>query len=155
VSSAARLTIAVAEGGWGTVECAVLQSGNAPAESFLEKDCEEIREKGKDQPQSTARARFMLLFQQMADHGRLSRKRFSKEMGRLFAFKHEVRNIQIRFPCIQDSNRWILTHGFRKPGAQSGLGDWPQSEVTRANTIANEYDSRKRQLGSKAIREKR
>lgn len=45
----ARLTEVVAEGDWGTVECVVLQSGKVPAREFLEKECEEIREKGKTQ----------------------------------------------------------------------------------------------------------
>jgi len=130
-------------------------SGNVPAEDFLEKDCQYIREKTKDVPEATARARFMVLFQNMANYGRIQPKRFESEMGRLWAFKHEVRNIQIRFPCFQDGNRWILTHGFKKPGAKRGLGHWPQHEIDRANEIAKVYDSRKLQLGATAKRVKR
>jgi hypothetical protein len=87
----------------------------------------------------------MVLFQQMADYGRLSWKRFKSEMRDLYAFRHEVRNLQIRFPCFQDGNRWLLTHGFVKPGAKRGLGDWPEQEVKRAREIAAEYWHRKRQ----------
>jgi hypothetical protein len=133
----------VAQGRWGTVECAVRLSGEAPAQQFLEGDCQNIREKGKNKPEATARARFMVLFQQMADSGSVSPKRFKKEMDRLFAFRHEVRNIQIRFPCFPDSSKWILTHGFAKPGARKGLGSWPDNEVRRALDIMAEYLQRK------------
>ncbi len=78
-----RLTEVVAEGSWGTVECAVRANGDSPAKTFLEIDLENVREKGKDEPQATARARFMVLFQQMANYGRVSAKRFGKEMGNL------------------------------------------------------------------------
>lgn len=135
----------MARGRWGTVECAVRRGGDSPAESFLTSDLESIREKGEDQPEATARARFMFLFQQMADNGRISGKRFKKEMGKLFGFKHEVRNLQIRFPCFQDGNRWILTHGFVKPGAQKKKGKWPESEITRAKEIMAEYFQRKKE----------
>src|SRR5207302_8687416 len=90
-----------------------------------------------------ALARFLVLFQQMAEHGQVASKRFGKEMGQLYAFKHEVRKVQIRFPCFQDGNRWILTHGFFKPGAQKKRGTWPESEVTRAAQIRSEYFQRK------------
>lgn len=112
---------------------------------FLENDCERIREKGKNEPRATARGRFAVLFQAMADDGRISPKRFKSEQGRLFAFSHEVRNVQIRFPCFQDGNHWIITHGFQKPGAKKGLGKWPESEVQRAEKIMNEYHQRKSQ----------
>jgi hypothetical protein len=143
VSSRAPLTEFVAKGRWGTVEYAVRPSGEAPAKDFFEKDCEEIREKGKNEPLATASARFAVLFQQMADYGRVSPKRFKSEMGRLFAFRNEVRNVQIRFPCFQDGNRWILTHGFIKPGARKGQGQWPENEVQHANDTMNEYFQRK------------
>jgi hypothetical protein len=135
----------VAKGAWGTVECAVRPNGHAPAEEFLNTELENVREKGKYEPLATARARFLVLFDQMADHGRLSGKRFSKEMGQLYAFKHEVRNVQIRFPCFQDGKRWILTHGFFKPGAQKKKGKWPASEVARAEEIMSEYFQRKKE----------
>jgi hypothetical protein len=145
VTSAARITEVVARGRWGTVEYAVLASGQMPAREFLENDCERVREKGKNEPQATAHARFLMLFQQMADNGSLAAKRFKSEQGKLFAFSHEVKKVQIRFPCFQDGNRWILTHGFLKPGAKKGLGKWPQSEVERAERTMNEYFRRKSQ----------
>ncbi len=146
MSIIARITELVAEGNWGTVRCVVLQNGEIPAKEFLENECEAIREKGKNDPQSTAHARFLLLFQVMAEYGWVAPKRFKKEMGALYAFKHEVKNIQIRFPCFQDGNHWLLTHGFIKPGAQRGKGKWPESEVRRANQIEAEYYQRKKQL---------
>ena len=144
VANVAPPTVVVARGAWGTVECAVRPNGDAPAAKFLNTDLENLREKGKDEPQATARARFLVLFQQMADCGRVGTgKRFSKEMGQLYAFKHEVRHVQIRFPCFQDRNRWILTHGFLKPGAQKKKGKWPASEVARAEQIMSEYFQRR------------
>jgi hypothetical protein len=136
------LTILAARGAAGTVEFAVLRAGKCPAQEFFELDCENIREGGKDEPETTARARFAFLFQQIANHGNLSPKRFKKEMGDFFAFRHEVRNIQIRFPCFRDGTRWIVTHGFRKPGARRGLGAWPKSEVDRAKEIRAQYLAR-------------
>ena len=152
MSSIAPLTDVVAEGRWGTVECAVRPSGRSPAKDFFEKDCERIREKGKEQPEATARARFAVLFQQMANYGNVSGKRFKKEMGRLYAFRHEVGNQQIRFPCFQDGNRWILTHGFIKPGAKRGKGKWPESEIRRAEEIMAEYLQRKKEAEEAARR---
>ena len=70
-----RITEIVARGSWGTVECAVRQSGEIPAKDFLANEL-----------QGEACARFMHLFQQMADYGRISPKRFKSEMGKLFAF---------------------------------------------------------------------
>jgi hypothetical protein len=131
----------VAEGAWGTVECIVTSPGVAPAERFLE-ELELVREGPKSKPESTAKAKFLVLFDQMAQYGRVSPKRFGREMGGLWAFKHEVCNIQIRFPCFQDGRRWLLTHGFKKPGAKKGLGKWPRSEIERATQIIAEYKTR-------------
>lgn len=132
------------------MECAVRLSGESPARDFLEQTLEEVREKGKDQPQATARARFMVLFQQMADYGNVQAKRLGPEMDSLYAFKHEVKKIQIRFPCFQDGDKWILTHGFMKPGAKKGLGNWPPAEVARAQEIRGEYYQRKNALSAAA-----
>lgn len=144
MSEPVPLTRAVASGAWGAVECAVRASGKSPAHDFLLQDLVAINEKSKDDPAGTAYARFLVLFQTMANYGRVSGKRFGKEMGSLFGFKHEVRKVQIRFPCFPDGNRWILTHGFIKPGAQKKLGEWPASEVKRANEIMIEYFERKK-----------
>jgi hypothetical protein len=141
MSSLNPLTEVVAEGSACTVECVVRTSGDAPAREFLE-ELEGLTEKGKDRPDSSACARFMVLFQQMANYGHVSSKRFSKEMGDLYAFKHEVRNRQIRFPCFQDGSKWILTHGFFKPGARKKLGQWPAAEIKRAQEM-REYFARK------------
>jgi hypothetical protein len=144
MSTVARPTHVIANGAWGSVEFVVLRSGKIPAKEFFDNDCKEIREKGADEPAATAQARFAFLFQQMANYGpkEMPKKRFSKEMGKLWAFRHEVSNIQIRFPCFQDGNAWIVTHGFVKPGGKKGLGKWPESEVFRAEGIEAEYRSR-------------
>jgi hypothetical protein len=128
----------VAKPGVCSVEAVVLDSGHCPAAEFLD-EIESIREGAKSKPSSSAKARFLYLFQQMADYGRVSPKRFGPEMEGLFAFKHEVRNIQIRFPCFQDGNKWVLTSGFKKPGAKKGLGQWPESEVRKAKEIMAHY----------------
>ena len=140
------LTVVAAKGRACTVEFAIRRSGDCPGQDFFEDDCERIREGSKAKPGSTARARFGFLFQQMANSGQLSPKRFYKEMGKLFAFAHEVRNIQIRFPCFQGGEKWIVTHGFAKPGAQRGLGRWPDSEVNKAEEVMAEYFLRKQAL---------
>jgi hypothetical protein len=126
-------------GGWGTVEFVVRANGKSPSRDFLD-HLESVREKSaRERPDANGKARFVFLFQQMANSGHLSAKRFSPEMGKLFAFRHEVRKIQFRFPCFLVGNRWLLTHGFQKPGAQKKRGDWPQSEIDRANEIMHEY----------------
>jgi hypothetical protein len=114
------------------VEFAVLVSGSVPAKEFLEEELNDA-----------ARAKFLVLFQQMADYGRVSPKRFKSEMKKLCAFRHEIGNRQIRFPCFRDEQSWILTHGFFKPGAKNGLGKWPQSEIDRAERIMDDYWQRK------------
>lgn len=137
------LTIVIARGRACSVEFAVRESGACPGRHFWEVDCEAIHEGSKRKPKPTARAKFAVLFQEMADNGAISPKRFKKEMGTFFAFSHEVRNIQLRFPCFQDGTKWIVTSGFPKPGAQSGLGKWPDSEIKKAEEIKAEYFSRK------------
>jgi hypothetical protein len=143
VAGPAPPTELLAQGAWGSVEAVVLASGHCPALSFLETECELIREKGKTQPEATAHARMNVLFQHMANYGRLSAKRFKPERDQFMAFSHEVANVQVRFPCFRDGNRWVLTHGFRKPGAKKGRGTWPETEVRRANEIRAEYLRRK------------
>jgi len=128
------------------VAFAVKESGSCPGREFFEGECEQIREGGKHKPEATARGRFAVLFQQMANYGNVSPKRFKKEMGALFAFSHEVANTQIRFPCFQDGVKWIVTHGFCKPGAKKGRGQWPDSEVKRAEEIMAEYFRRKQSI---------
>jgi hypothetical protein len=147
VATSARLTEIVAQGSWGAVEAVILESGTIPALEFLNEELEDVREGKKGDEQSSAKARFMVLFQQMANYGQLSPKRFKTEMEGLCAFRHEVKNVQIRFPCFRDGNRWILTHGFIKPGAKGGLGKWPKTEIERAKAIRDDYFRRKLKLG--------
>ena len=127
MATVARLTEIVAKGQWGSVEYAVLVSRKVPAKKFF--DGKRLTERD--------RAKFVQLFLQMAEHGEVSYKRFKREMGNLFAFRHETSKKQIRFPCFQDGNRWILTHGFIEKGG------WPQNEIDRANVIEAEYWKRK------------
>jgi hypothetical protein len=142
---ARKLTVVVAEGAWGTVECVVRPSGESPARDFLEADLEALREGGKRKPLATAKARFMVLFQMMANYGEIQGERFKSEMDGLCAFRHEVKNVQIRFPCFRDGNKWILTHGFTKK-AKKGSGAWPESEVDRAEQIRGEYNAKKAKM---------
>lgn len=124
----ARYTVIAASGDWGSVEFAVRLSGRIPGKEFL---TENLDAKGQ--------AKFNHLFHQMAATGRLRDNRFRPEAEHFFAFSHEVRNVQIRFPCFNDGRRWIVTHGFAKQGAQKGRGKWRQSEIDRAIEIQAEY----------------
>jgi hypothetical protein len=136
----------IARGTRCNVECAVLVSGDAPAKDFLENELRNLKLKGKQQPNANAEAKLLRLFWDMAMRGRVLGKHFGPEAGKLYGFKHEVMKKLIRFPCFSDGNKWILTHGFYKPGAQSGKGKWPEREIDRANTIMSVYYGRKQQL---------
>ncbi|MBC8218456.1 MAG: hypothetical protein H8E73_08330 [Planctomycetes bacterium] len=121
--------LVVPEGPWGTVEFAIRTSGKMPAQKFL-------RDLGDDA------ARAMALFREMVEYGRvLNSVRFSQEAGKIYAFKHRLakKNRQVRWPCFQIGNRWLLTHGFFKPGAQRGRGKWPREELQRALQIKREH----------------
>jgi Phage derived protein Gp49-like (DUF891) len=131
-------TVLLAKPGVRSVEAVALDNGRCPAEDFLD-EIEALREGPKSKPNSSAKARFLFLFQQMSDYGQISPKRFYSEMGDFWTFAHEVKNVQIRFPCFRDGNKWIVTHGFKKPGAQKGLGKWPESEVKRAEELMALY----------------
>lgn len=119
----------VTRGEWGTVEFAMRANGKFPAEEFL------------DGLSPADRAIFIDLFQQMADFGHTHNpSRFSHERGKIYGFKAKARsNKLIRFACFQRSNRWILTHGFFKPGAQKGRGAWPPEELDKADRIMSEH----------------
>jgi hypothetical protein len=140
------LTKTIARGAWGTVEAVILDSGRCPADEFLQGELDGIREGKKGEEASSAKARFLVLFQIMANCGRVSPKRHKSEMAGLWAFRHEVKNQQIRFPCFQDGKRWILTHGFVKK-AKKGLGQWPKQEEERAKQYRDEYHRRKLKSG--------
>jgi hypothetical protein len=139
------LTVVIVEGKSCSVEFAVRTNGSCPGREFFEGECKEIREGPKTKPESSAHDKFMLLFQQMSEHENLSPKRFKKEKGKFFAFSHEVKNIQIRFACFLDGSRWVITHGFCKPGSKKGLGKWPEAQNMRAEEIRDEYFIRKKQ----------
>lgn len=111
----------------------MLSSGRKPALEFIEEQRPEVQ------------APFLVLFQHMANYGAVQAKRFKKEMGKLYAFRHEIGKRQIRFPCFLDGNRWIITHGFVKPGSK-GMGKWPPDQVNRAERIQAEYWERKRAI---------
>jgi hypothetical protein len=118
-----------ASGAWGTVEFAVRPNGKSPAEAFL------------DESPIPDRAIFVDLFQQMADFGHTHNpSRFSPERRRVYGFKAKGKsNKLIRLACFQISNRWILTHGFFKRGAQRGKGPWPPEELDKADRIMSEH----------------
>lgn len=122
-----------------------MQDGKIPAVADLGV-FEQLRFKGKDKPDQNAKAKFMALFRQMAQLGSVSPKRFAKEMDGFYAFTVEMNKIQLRIVCFQEGNRWLLTHGFQKPGAQRKLGQWPAGEIRRAKNIRAEYLSRKSKL---------
>jgi hypothetical protein len=135
VAKSAPLTVELAGGTWGTVECVAEPNGHAPAVEFLSGEPPVVQ------------ARFLVLFQQMANYGSVQAKRFKKEMGDFSAFRHEINNLQYRFPCFRDGNKWIITHGFIKPGARNKkLGEWPVQQVERAERIQREHQTRKRAL---------
>jgi transcriptional regulator with XRE-family HTH domain len=116
--------IIVANGNWGTVECAVLSGNKSPASEFLnalkrdtnyEKDWEKIRS---------------LLFR-MACNGKIfDDRKFKHEDGPIWAFK----SFQIRLPCFQFQRRWIITHGFFKKEDK-----WQSRQLDRAKRIMNEF----------------
>ncbi len=125
----ARLTETAAKGPCGTVEFAVREAGSVPAQKFWDKLPKKVQ------------AKFVVLFRQMVDQGKVSAKRFKSEMEGLSAFRTEINKKQYRFPCFQDSSdgsRWIITHGFVEKGG------WPQNEIDRAKDIRAEYEQRKR-----------
>lgn len=135
----------VASGVWGTVACVVRRNGNTPALEFLTTVCRGINEKGKDQPQSTAEAVFMQLFDRMANSGILLSASFKHEKGALRTFRHKVKNQQIRFPCFQDGSSWLLTHGFVKK-----TQEWEESQFRRAGELMVEYGERKKEAAPKS-----
>ena len=115
--------------------CVVLPPDCPAADAFLDGEPKKIR------------AKFAVLFQQMANFGTegMQPKRFKKEMGDFFAFRHEINNLLYRFPCFRDGTAWVITHGFIKPGARNGkLGEWPPQQVARAESIRHSYLDRKK-----------
>ena len=126
-----------------SVYAAVRENGKCPAGDFLLNDLKLIKVKDPEDPVATATDVMFGLFDDMAREGTLRDKNFGKEPGKLWAFKAEVNNKLIRFPCFRDGANLILTHGFFKHGAQKGKGKWRQEEIDRANEIMFEYLIRK------------
>jgi hypothetical protein len=126
-----------------SVYAAVRASGKCPSGDFLSLDLKKLKVKDPDDPEATATDVMFALFDEMARQGKLLDKNFGKEPGKLWAFKAEVNNKLIRFPCFRDGSELILTHGFFKHGAQKGKGKWRQEEIDRANEIMAEYWIRK------------
>ncbi|MEX2141310.1 MAG: type II toxin-antitoxin system RelE/ParE family toxin [Pirellulales bacterium] len=123
--------LAVPADQWGTVEFAVRTSGAVEAREFLNTLDRKVR------------AKFLALFGQMAKFGWIANpSRFSHEADKIYGFKFNHQNQLIRFPCFQIANRWLLTHGFRKPGAQRGRGSWPKRELEKAKEIMKEHLAR-------------
>ena len=134
MAKAAALTKQVSAGNWGRVLAVISKSfGGCLAEKFL------------NSLSASDQAKCFAVFDQMASYGpeQVNKKRFKSEMDGLCAFKFEIDKRQIRFPCFRDGNCWIITHGFFKPGAQQGLGDWPNEHIDRAKNIRDEYIQRK------------
>lgn len=71
----------------------------------------------------------------MADYGYLHDKRkFRLESGEIWAFKLELSNRPIRFPCFRIRECWFLTHGFFKQGQR-----WRREQIKRAERIRSEH----------------
>jgi hypothetical protein len=129
------------------VHYAVRTNGNCPAQEFLLDECEKIRAGSKNKPDSTARHALEFLFVHLSQFGpmHMPPKRFQSKMDGFFAFRLEIKRMQVRMVCFRDDANWILTNGFVKPGAQKGRGEWPEAEVDRAKAIRAEYYIRKAQ----------
>jgi len=115
----------VSSGMWGTVEYATNARGELPAKEFLDGlDAEDL-------------AKLYGLFQWMADSGQIRNKsKFKHERGRIYTFKKNTNDCRMmRVPCFQIGNRWLLTHGFIKPGQDK----WRPEYFTTAERIMNEY----------------
>lgn len=132
---------------WGSVEFVVRSTGSCPAEDFWN-EIEEVREGKRDDEGGNAKAKFTDLFRQLATDGTLPAKRLVSEDG-FSAVKLKVANVQIRFPCFVEHKKWIVTHGFKKPGGKKGRGPWPQREIEKTQQIRGEYFLRKKELASK------
>jgi len=130
----------IAEGAWGKVRAIYDTNGICRTEDFLNDEMEKIK-LGKNK--GTAFDLCMEAFEELARCGALPPKRFKGEPDGFTAIRLVIQNRQIRFPCFQDDNCWLITHGFFKPGAQKKLGQWPTEELNRAKRLRTEYFTRK------------
>ena len=139
------LTRLVARGDWGEVRAYVLENGDCPTIDFLNNDLVQMK-CGHEVPQLTARDRCLEVFQQMAEDGEVARGRLASEaIGQ--AFRFEINNRQIRFPCFRDVNSWIITFGFFKRGAQHGRGKWRNEDEKKSKVYRDGYNARKMKPG--------
>lgn len=130
----------IATGRWGYVEYAIRLDESKEAKEFLRglRTHPSMRGKGEE-----VERRILVLCQMLANDGWIrDTSRFSGEDGEIHGLKYERFNKLIRFACFRSGNRWVLTHGFFKPGAQKGKGRWRPQEITRAMQIMNEHQSR-------------
>jgi hypothetical protein len=129
----------VTSGIWGVVEFAIDAQLRCPAREYLDglpALLGDVKKNGKPGLGNKAQAKFVALFQEMADFGRITKQsRFRKEADVFFGFKYEVQNHLLRFPCFAEGNRrWVLTHGFDKDGDK-----WRDEDIERAKRIMKEH----------------
>ena len=119
----------MASGVWGTVEYALDGNGQMPAKEFLES-----LDQDDDAPNL---AKLLQWFQWMAENGQIANdQKFKHEKGDIYAFKAKTNEKKmVRIPCFRIRNRWILTHGFYKPGRSK----WRPQEFTTAERIQLEH----------------
>lgn len=122
-----------ARGAWGTVEWAVASNGKSPAMEFFQ---EELTDAEK--------ARTQVLFQRLAQTGRIWNEELFKNLGeragaegrRLYEFKR----FQIRFiGAFRPRGRFIIAVGVRKK-----KDDLSRSDIERALQILAQHDERER-----------
>lgn len=113
-----------------TVEYAVRDDETMPAREYIDGLPKNVKE------------RFLALFGHMAQNGegRLTDVMFCRERGEIYTFKGKDNKIRLRLPCFKLGNRWIITHGFPKPGKSK----WPEEQFKLANEIREEVLVRER-----------
>jgi len=65
--------------------------------------------------------------------------RMSPERGPIYGIKWEFKKKLVRIACFQDGNKWVLTHGFFKQGAQKKKGVWSVEHLDRADRIREQH----------------
>jgi len=107
-----------------------IYNGEMPARKFL---LEEV--------DSATRNHILAIFRHMAHdtERKMTDKMFCQERGPIHSFKSRQDRRQIRIPCFRHDNRWIVTHGFYKPGSA-----WDEGEFTLATKIMNAVLSQQR-----------
>ena len=101
-----------------TISCAVCRDGSSPAQEFL------------DSLDDADKRKLEHLFRMMGTQGRISNEQKFKLLERpLWEFK----SYQIRIPCFQDVNEWVLTHGITKKDSRA-----KKKNIKKARRIMNE-----------------